>query len=46
MQMVKGIHLEANSKWHGCSPEPEVKTLQEFIDLVKEDEHLCFWDSI
>ena len=33
----------ANGNWHGYTPEPEVKTLPEFLELVKEDKHHCFW---
>ena len=30
-------------KWHLYQPEPNVKTIKEFVDLVDEDSHNCFW---
>ena len=30
-------------KWHSYSPKPTVKTLDEFVKLVDEDKHYCFW---
>jgi hypothetical protein len=33
----------ANLKWYVYPPKPSVKTLQEFVRLVKEDKHHCFW---
>ena len=30
-------------KWHSYQPKPEVKSLNEFIKLVEEDKHGCFW---
>jgi hypothetical protein len=30
-------------KWHRYEPAPEVETLEEFVNLVAEDEHACFW---
>jgi hypothetical protein len=30
-------------KWHGYEPVPQVDTLQEFLELVEEDEFACFW---
>lgn len=35
--------LRANLKWHVYDPQPTVKTLQEFVELVEKDEHGCFW---
>ncbi len=33
----------ANLKWENYPPCPFVKTLAEFVDLVEEDRHHCFW---
>jgi len=33
----------ADLKWHRYDPVPEVRTLDEFIAIVDEDEHGCFW---
>ncbi len=30
-------------KWHRYEPAPEVATLEEFVKLVSEDDHACFW---
>ena len=33
----------ADLKWHRYEPDPEVKTLEEFLALVEEDEYACFF---
>jgi len=33
----------ADLKWHSYQPEPEVKTLEEFLDVVERDEYCCFF---
>ena len=33
----------ADLKWHRYDPEPEVKTLEEFLDVVERDEYACFF---
>jgi hypothetical protein len=33
----------ADLKWHSYTPNPMVKTIHEFIKLVQEDKHHCFW---
>ena len=33
----------ADLKWHTYEPKPKVKTVKEFVDLVDEDSHHCFW---
>lgn len=33
----------ADLKWHRYDPEPEVKTLEEFIAAVERDEYACFF---
>jgi hypothetical protein len=30
-------------KWHRYEPVPEVATLEDFVKLVSEDDHACFW---
>lgn len=32
----------ADLKWHGYDPVPEVSTLEEFFEIVEEDQHGCF----
>ena len=33
----------ADLKWHSYKPEPEVKTLEEFLEVVERDEYCCFF---
>lgn len=33
----------ADLKWHVYQPKPSVKTINEFVKLVVEDKHHCFW---
>lgn len=33
----------ADLKWHRYDPDPEVKTLKEFLELVDRDEYACFF---
>lgn len=33
----------ADLKWHGYDPAPTVKTLKEFLNIVGEDTHACFF---
>ncbi len=33
----------ADSKWHNYRPKPSVRHLDEFTQLVEEDEDGCFW---
>ena len=33
----------ADLKWHGYDPAPEVQSLKEFLDIVGEDRHACFF---
>lgn len=32
----------ADLKWHGYEPVPEVRTLEEFFEVVEEDQYGCF----
>ena len=34
---------KSDGKWHSYSPKMEVKTLIQFIKLIEEDDHHCFW---
>ena len=34
---------KSDMKWHTYQPQPEVKTLEEFITILEEDEHACFY---
>ncbi|MFT5722048.1 MAG: hypothetical protein ACI9W6_002368 [Motiliproteus sp.] len=33
----------ADLRWHAYAPEPSVATLKQFLSLVDEDPHGCFW---
>ena len=33
----------ADLKWHSYEPEPEVKSIEQFVSLVEQDKHACFW---
>lgn len=33
----------ADLKWHRYDPDPEVDSLQEFLDIVERDEYACFF---
>ena len=33
----------ADMKWHSYEPEPTVKRLEDFLDLISEDKHRCFF---
>ena len=34
---------KSDMKWHSYEPEPVVKSLEDFLRLVCEDEHCCFF---
>jgi spore coat polysaccharide biosynthesis protein SpsF (cytidylyltransferase family) len=33
----------ADLKWHRYDPDPEVKTLEKFIEVLEKDEYACFY---
>lgn len=33
----------ADMKWHGYQPHPEAATIEEFLEVVREDTHCCFF---
>src|SRR5260370_26564596 len=33
----------ADLKWHSYQPSPEVASVEEFLDLVRDDDHCCFF---
>jgi hypothetical protein len=33
----------ADLKWHSYKPNPQVKTLEEFLEVVDRDEYACFF---
>lgn len=35
--------MPSDIKWHGYEPKMFVKTIQEFLTIVKEDKLGCFW---
>ena len=39
----KVFSIHADLKWHIYPPKPIVKSLKEFLKLVEEDSHGCFW---
>jgi hypothetical protein len=41
----KVFWLRADLKWYAYDPSPTVKALKDFVKLVEEDKHACFWDD-
>lgn len=39
----KVFWFRADLKWHSYTPKPIVKSLDDFLQLVKEDKNSCFW---
>jgi hypothetical protein len=39
----KVFWLRASGKWESYPPTPKVKTIGEFVRLVEEDRHFCFF---
>lgn len=35
--------MRADLKWHAYPAEPTVKTVADFVRIVDEDKHACFW---
>lgn len=35
--------MRSDLKWHSYQPKPHVKTIDQFIQVVDEDAHGCFW---
>jgi len=33
----------ADMKWYGYEPEAEVKSVEEFLEVVEADKHACFY---
>jgi hypothetical protein len=33
----------ADMKWHSYQPSPEVASVEEFLDVVRKDDHCCFF---
>ena len=33
----------ADLKWHRYDPDPEVRSIEDFIDLVENDDYACFF---
>jgi len=42
-QTWKIFWMRGDLKWHSYQPVPEVNTIAEFIQVVDEDKHGCFW---
>jgi len=36
--------FKSDMKWHRYPPNPEVKYLEDFLEIVGEDENSCFWN--
>jgi len=36
----------ADLKWHRYGPEPEVDTIENFIEVVEHDDYACFFGYI
>lgn len=41
--MWKIYWLRADLKWYRYEPRPDVKTIDEFLTIVEEDEYACFY---
>ncbi len=37
------VWKRADLKWHRYPPQPEVKSIEAFLNLVAEDANCCFW---
>lgn len=35
--------LRADLSWHSYTPKPTVKAIREFVIILEEDKHHCFW---
>lgn len=35
--------MRADLKWHGYEPDPIVGSVKQFLAVVENDEHGCFW---
>tara|TARA_Y100001949_G_C15938712_1_gene309137 strand:- start:782 stop:1144 length:363 start_codon:yes stop_codon:yes gene_type:complete len=35
--------MRADLKWHSYAPDASVRTIEEFLKIVDEDKHGCFW---
>ena len=35
--------MRSDLKWHGYQPDPEVKSLEQFLEIVERDEYGCFY---
>jgi hypothetical protein len=35
--------MRRDLKWHGYEPNPEVRSLEEFLAVVDRDDHCCFF---
>jgi hypothetical protein len=35
--------MRANAKWYRYPPDPEVASVEEFLDVVQKDDHNCFF---
>lgn len=33
----------ADMKWHGYQPHPEAASIEEILDVIREDTHCCFF---
>jgi Protein of unknown function (DUF3024) len=39
----KVLWKRADMKWHGYQPDPEVGSVEEFLQVVQNDEYGCFF---
>ena len=42
-QHWKVFWMRADLKWHGYQPNPAVKTIEDFLSVVQEDQYGCFF---
>lgn len=42
-QLWKLYWMRASGKWEAYEPEPEIKSTEEMLKIIKEDAYHCFW---
>ena len=42
-QIWKIYWMRADMKWHSYQPNPDVKSIEEFLEIVERDEYGCFY---
>ncbi|MBC7641344.1 MAG: DUF3024 domain-containing protein [Flavobacterium sp.] len=42
-EIWKIFWYKSDDKWHNYDPKPKVKSLKQFVEVIREDKHNCFW---